>query len=115
VLELVANLTEADTPRDAWMTAFVEAGHQHDAGGALQMLFARVDDFVDEGKFEELDEFMRFFELEKLRSELLVGLLRITVPFRDKLSSWLPMLGVSYQILGRRGLDAKKVLVGLLG
>ncbi len=110
---LLENRLPPPSVDDAWKAKFTELSERSDKTKALQHLYSRVDDLSDNENFVELDSFVSSFDPESLSTELLVGLLRITYPFKQKLPSWNRLLTSAHDILAQRGLPSKSVLAGL--
>lgn len=60
----------------------IEAG-KIDKG--IDILFDEIDDLLCAGEFDTCNDTLKLFDLEKLDSNLLVGLLSITYAAKDKL------------------------------
>ena len=69
-------------PLDA-MYQFVEEGR---TAAALDVLFNHIDDMLCDGDFQKCDDVIQRIDLERLDTNLLVGVLSITLAAREKLS-----------------------------
>ncbi len=73
------------------MTAWVDEMLSLDASEkyrkTLDILFTNLDKLHIEGKFQESDEVIRSLNFEKLSVTLIVGILTITLPAKDKLNN----------------------------
>ena len=80
---------------------------------AVLHLYREVNGLLCAGKFEEVSFLLRLADLEDLPPELLVGLLRITFPARQKILDWKATCRKVSNELTRRGFDSSVLLVGL--
>jgi len=69
-----------------WVEKIYSLVEQGKSYKAINILFKEIDDLLCEGEFETCNESLKTFDLERLDTSLLVGLLSITFPASDKLS-----------------------------
>jgi len=65
----------------------VETGTEEGTDRAIDILFKHIDTMFLDGEFEGCNEILPKIDLERLDTNLLVGLLSITVAAKDKLPS----------------------------
>lgn len=80
---------------------------------AVLHLYRNVNKLLCQGQLKDVSSVLRAAQLERLPTELLVGLLRITFPARQKIEGWENACQKVSSELQRRGLDVSILLVGL--
>jgi hypothetical protein len=76
--------------------------------------YRKIDDLLINGNFNTCDAFLNNINTKNVSDVLLIGLLRLTYSWKDKLPSWQSLLSKTRIELSLRGYDDKKLLRGLI-
>ena len=80
----------------------------------LDRLFDEIDTLLIDGKFDEVDDFIKSIEIPAMSIEYLLGVLTITLQAQDKLKSRSTFFAlVEIYFDGKEIKDRKKLLMGL--
>lgn len=74
---------DADLPAEDWLESLYAETSVHTA---IDMLFDRVDRMMLDEKFEDVDGLLRIIDVDRLDSNLMVGVLTITQCARERLA-----------------------------
>jgi hypothetical protein len=80
---------------------------------AIKLLYGRFNEILHSGDFQKCDRVLSMIDLNRLRPELWVALLTITLPARSKLPSRRLQVNQIRDKLSQVGEDADAILVGL--
>ena len=70
-----------------WLKEFYRLCDLEDCYPALELLYKEIDHLLDEGKFEEVDLFLKAVDIDKVSPEVWYGILTITLAPRHELKN----------------------------
>jgi hypothetical protein len=115
---LQSNIGEADWaaagPGD-WFRQAVGLAEQGKQVKALLVIFRKVDGWLCQSRFEEVDRWLTSVAPQGLSTSVIVGILSITRAAADHLRSRPGFLDLAWAELERRGENATALLSGLTG
>lgn len=112
----VSSCHELDAPAqedEAWV---FEAMRANDAEGPkyLEAVVDGINRQIAKRSFRLLDRILANADTSGMSRHILLALARGTYPVRSKLASWKPFLDATAHAFEQRGLDATKLLAGLM-
>jgi hypothetical protein len=110
-LEVKAQILSREAP---WLEEFYRSAHKLDSIMDVVPYYEKIDGLARRQKFDICNNILTNLDINKTSDMLLVGLLRMTYPYHDKLSKWNEFLINSKEALSNNGHNAELELAGLL-
>lgn len=98
---------------EAWVFDAMRAGDR-DGPKYLEAVVDGINRQIAKRSFRLIDQILADAEPSEMSRHILLALARGTYPVRSKLSAWKPFLDATAEAFEKRGLNAKKLLAGLM-
>ena len=111
---LSINLADRSPTTPYWLENAKELDERGDDIAAMDLVFDRVDNLLLRGDFSSVDNLLRVIDVSRYSEDLLLTILTATLAAKDKLRERTAYFQQVHETLTHRGIDADRVLVGLL-
>ena len=112
-IETASTLEERQQYDFSWLEQAVLLHRRGERAQALDIVYDAVDDLLSEGEFKQVNSLLNEVYVENLPSELLLGLLTITLAASPKLVGRSSFYAKVWYFLERVGEPADEILHGL--
>lgn len=97
-----------------WTKDFFKNARHLDKAKQLLPYYESINKLLFDKRFDTCDRFFSLIDVSNLSDVLLIGILRLTVMWKDNFKNWDVLLHDAKKQLDLRGLDSTRLLRGLL-